>query len=51
VQQRFLVKFVFGQLFYKDTPENKSGQDSALICDVQVGLNLEISVNVSPSIL
>ena len=49
--QRFLARFVFGQLFYKDIPENKSGYDNALTYDAQVGLDLEISVNVSTSIL
>jgi len=51
VQQGCLVKFVFGQLFYKDILENKSGHDSALTYDVQAELNLKISVNVSTSIL
>lgn len=50
MQQRFLVRFVCGQLFSKDIPENKSGRDNVLTYDVQVELNLEIIVNVSTSI-
>ena len=51
MQQKSLARFAFGQSFYKDILENKSGQDNVPTCGVQAGLNPEICVDISASVL
>ncbi len=51
MQQKSHVRFVFGQLFFKDIPENKNGLDNALTSNAQAGSDLEISVDISTPIL